>query len=86
MFTKQQKEHICQEVYDWTTSSYLTATWKALDTATKQRILAKVDIYLNEPWREEVLERILEKFDPEAIATEITGIRKKAHHWHIHKW
>ena len=67
VFTKQEKEKICEEVYDWTTSAYLTPTWKSLDEETKKRILKKVDIYLDAPKNEGVLKRIFEKFDPEAI-------------------
>lgn len=68
MFTAEEKEKICQEIYDWTMSSFLAENWQSLTVETKTRILAKMEPYLNKPENQAVLKRILAKFDADAIA------------------
>jgi hypothetical protein len=64
MFTKKQKEKICEELYNWETSPYLTETWKKLSRQMKNKILTKMEPYLNNPANTAVLKRILTRFEP----------------------
>ena len=59
MWTKEEKEIVVEELYDWDVSPYLAGTWKTLDEETKKRILAKVDFYLENPINEIFVKRIL---------------------------
>jgi hypothetical protein len=67
MFTPQGKEQICQTVYDHVSGSWeappYTPNWKQLDDETRQRILKKVNSYLDDPKNEKVLNQILTEQD-----------------------
>jgi hypothetical protein len=67
MFTSEEKECICQKVYDHVSGSWeappYTPNWKHLDKETQQRILKKVDSYLDDPKNENVLNQILTEQD-----------------------